>query len=296
MQLLDAAATAARLPYERLIPAVAEAMLALRDGRLHSCTRSVLPLPEGGSYLAMPCTDERYAICKLVSVNPANRARGLPTIHGRVLASDAATGVPLALLDGATVTARRTAAVSLLGIETLLGRPPQDLTLVGTGQQAASHLEALLSRWPGLRIRVVGRTLAAAEAFVRQQPRAGLQAASLPDALQRCDCVLAATTALTPVLPEGIADATLIVGIGSFTPQMAELPSGELRRRQVFVDDADGARHEAGDLLQAGVDWQSVRGLADLLDARLALPSGPKAYKTVGHAAWDLAAVHCALG
>ena len=62
-----------------------------------------------------------------------------------------------------------------------------------------------------------------------------------------------------------MADPTLIVGIGSFTPQMAELPASEVRRRQVWVDDLDGARHEAGDLLQAGIDWSRVHSLAEAL-------------------------------
>ena len=107
------------------------------------------------------------------------------------------------------------------------------------------------------------------------------------------EVMLLATTASTPVLHEGIADDCLLVGIGAFTPQMAELPFGELRRRRLFADDVEGARHEAGDLIQAGIDFDTLTPLAQQLDQPA--PSGALAYKTVGHAAWDLAAVHCAL-
>src|SRR6185295_13856772 len=115
MLLLDANATAARLPWDRLVPAIAEVMRARRDGRLQAPARSVLPLPDDGRWLAMPAADDRLAICKLVSVTPANRALGRATVQGLVVVADARSGEPLALLDGPTLTARRTAAVTLLG-------------------------------------------------------------------------------------------------------------------------------------------------------------------------------------
>ncbi len=113
-------------------------------------------------------------------------------------------------------------------------------------------------------------------------------------ALDGADAVVAATTSLTAVLPDAIDDHILVVGLGSFTPQMAELPASQVRRRQVWVDDLDGARHEAGDLLQADVDWLQVGTLADALDGQRTM-QGPLLYKTVGHAAWDLAAVRTAM-
>ena len=297
MDILDAQATAALLPFDRLIPAVAQAMRDLRAGTIHAATRSVLPLPEGGSYLAMPCTDAQYAITKLVAVTPANRALGQPTIQGRLLVSSASHGEPLLVMDGSVVTSRRTAAVTLLGIETLLQRPPAVLTLVGTGGQARSHAWAVSQRWPGVQLRCVGRNRGQGEAFAAQLSKEGLpglRALPLEQALEDCEVTVAATTSLSAVLPAHVADHTLIVGIGSFTPQMAELPASEVRRRQVWVDDLDGARHEAGDLLQAGIDWTRVHSLAEAL-RHPDLIRAPLLFKTVGHAAWDLAAVRVAL-
>jgi 1-piperideine-2-carboxylate/1-pyrroline-2-carboxylate reductase [NAD(P)H] len=78
---------------------------------------------------------------------------------------------------------------------------------------------------------------------------------------------------------------------------MAELPPELLHARQVVVDDLAGARHEAGDLLQAAIAWDRVQTIADILAG--AAPRGPLApvFKTVGQAAWDLAAarVVCAI-
>ncbi|MCV2349852.1 delta(1)-pyrroline-2-carboxylate reductase family protein [Paucibacter sp. Y2R2-4] len=296
MRILNAEATAELLPYEQLIPAVAQAMLDLSEGLINASPRSVLPLPDGGSYLAMPCTDEHYAVTKLVAVTPANRDRGQPTIQGRVLVSEAATGTALIILDGMVVTARRTAAVTLLGIETLLKGPPESVVLVGTGAQALSHALAMGERWPGVQLRCVGRARPQSEAFAASLKAQGLNARVLPldQALEGASVALTATTSLTAVLPEHLDAGTLVVGIGSFTPQMAELPAALVRSRQVWVDDIEGAKHEAGDLIQAGMDWSRVHALAQAL-SKPAAAQTPALYKTVGHAAWDLAAVRTAL-
>ncbi len=295
MQILDARATADRLPFERLIPAVAQAMLDLSAGRICASPRTVLPLPDGGNYLVMPCTDDRYAVTKLVAVTPANRQQGLATIQGRVIVSDAHAGTPLMVLDGPVVTARRTAAVTLLGVETLLRRNPSCAVLVGTGAQALTHALAMTERWPGLQLRCIGRNRSQSEAFVAALAKLGVKAITLTleQALEGADVVVAATTSLTAVLPDAVDPATLIVGLGSYTPQMAELPAAQIRCRQIWVDDIEGARHEAGDLLQAGIDWARVHNLAEALKTP-ALPQSPMLYKTVGHAAWDMAAVRTA--
>ncbi|RQO62517.1 delta(1)-pyrroline-2-carboxylate reductase family protein [Paucibacter sp. KBW04] len=298
MQIHEAQATAALLPFDRLIPAVAQAMRDLRDGRIHASPRTVLPLPEGGSYLAMPCTDQRYAVTKLVAVTPANRALGQPTIQGRVIVSEAASGTPLMILDGSVITARRTAAVTLLGIETLLGQAPASVALVGTGSQARMHALAMRERWPGVELRCVGRSNTQSKLFAASLSEQGVSnvlAFPLEQALDGATVAVAATTSLNAVLPQEVAADTLIVGLGSFTPQMAELPATQVRSRQLWVDDLEGARHEAGDLLQAGVDWSRVHPLAEALDGQTALRR-PLLFKTVGHAAWDLAAVRVALG
>ena len=151
-------------------------------------------------------------------------------------------------------------------------------------------------RWPGVQLRCVGRGRAQSNAFAAGLRAQGLNVSVLPleQALEGATAAVAATTSLTAVLPIDVDPATLIVGLGSFTPQMAELPAKQVRQRQVWVDELDGARHEAGDLLQAGVDWSRVHTLAEALADR-ALPRAPMLLKTVGHAAWDLAAVRTAL-
>jgi ornithine cyclodeaminase/alanine dehydrogenase-like protein (mu-crystallin family) len=294
----DDRATAALLPYRRLVPALRQAVLDRYAGRIHAPQRVTLPLPDGGAYLAMPASDDRFAITKLVSVTPANRARGLPTLHATVVAADAGTGRTLCALDGPTVTARRTAAVTMLGAETLLGRPPRRVALVGTGAQAWAHALAIHEYWSPEVISVVGRTPDAGRAFARGLRDDGIPiaASELAPALADAECVVCLTTSATPVLPPAVRPDVLVVGVGAFTPAMAELPGALVRARTVVVDDLAGARHEAGDLIQAGVDWREVRELAEYVAlVHQARASAGFVFKTVGNAAWDLAAVHAAL-
>ena len=294
----DDRATAALLPYRRLVPALRQAMLDRRAGLIHAPQRVALPLPDGGTYLAMPASDDRFAVTKLVAVTPANRARGLPTLHATVVVADAGTGRTLCALDGPTVTARRTAAVTLLGVETLLGRPPRRVTLVGTGTQAWAHALAMHEHWSPEEIRVVGRTPDAGRAFASGLRDDGIPiaASALDAALAGAECVVCLTTSATPVLPPAVRPDVLVVGVGAFTPAMAELPAALVRARTVVVDDLAGAREEAGDLIQAGVDWREVRELAEYVGhvRQLRAPAG-FVFKTVGNAAWDLAAVRAAL-
>ena len=85
--------------------------------------RLVQPLPGGGSLFVMPALDGRIAITKLITFTPANAGSGRPAIQGDVVVFDVATGERVLVLDGPTVTARRTAAVSLLAAQRLAARP-----------------------------------------------------------------------------------------------------------------------------------------------------------------------------
>lgn len=300
MQILNAEQTARALPYAQLVPAVAQAARELAQQRIQAPERLVVPMAAGGVLLAMPAVGHDLSVTKLVSVHPGNGALGLPVIQGEVVVMDTATGRRLALLDGPTVTARRTAAVTLLGIQTLAPHTPKTALLIGTGAQAAAHADALVVHLGIAQFWIAGRSLAAAQAFsaavqARHPQVVATAMVDLQNALPATDLVLALTTLRTPVIPAHIGAQTLAIGVGAFKPDMAEFPAALLRSRRIVVDDLGGARHEAGDLLQAGVDWSQVRDLASVL-ASASVPAGPvPVFKTVGQAAWDLAAARVAM-
>ena len=137
--ILNAPQTAQALPYLALSREI-EALL--QDPTVAVPPRIVQALQGGGSLFVMPATDARVAITKLISFIPTNAQRGLPTIQGDIVVFDVQTGQRIALLDGPTVTARRTAAVSLLAAQKLAPRRDGPLLIVGAGVQGRAHLEA----------------------------------------------------------------------------------------------------------------------------------------------------------
>lgn len=303
----DAAETARRLPYAALVEAIQIAAVDYAHGRIASPERLVVPLNSGGVMLSMPATAPDIAIHKLVNVCPGNRARGWPTIHGQVTACDADSGVPLFMLDGPTVTGRRTAAVSMLGIRLFARAAPRDVLVIGTGTQALNHVEAIGELFPAAKVRVQGTSPARAAAFCEAH---AAHSARLPGGLvplleagvpESVDLVITATTSKTAVYDEAPRAARLVIGVGAFTADAVEIGARTVLGSVRYVDDLAGAAHEAGDYIQAGVDWTSVSSLADAIQSAgasgaCAVVQGgqPVMLKSVGCAAWDLAACRVA--
>jgi 1-piperideine-2-carboxylate/1-pyrroline-2-carboxylate reductase [NAD(P)H] len=292
MRLLDAAATAQALPWEGLLAALEQVCREHREGRIQSPPRQVLALPQDGSLLLMPCFSDSLAITKLVTVHPHNAALGLPSIAGEVVVMNARNGQRLALLDGPTLTARRTAAVSLLALRLLQRAPLHNVLIVGGGVQAQAHAEGLRALHPQARLYVQGHQQV--PAFVE---RLGLKPAAADEqSLLRWDLIVCATTSRVPVLRPGVGEGALVIGVGAFRHDMVELPPELLRGAQVFVDDPAGAQAEAGDLLAAGL-FEPQASLEDLvLGLRPRDDARTRVFKSVGCARWDLAAARLAVG
>ncbi|WP_144137526.1 bifunctional Delta(1)-pyrroline-2-carboxylate/Delta(1)-piperideine-2-carboxylate reductase [Paraburkholderia sp. BCC1884] len=298
-QIFDAAATARLIPYAALVDALKCASIDYAQQRIRSPERLVVPLNAGGIMLSMPATAPDLAIHKLVNVCASNRARELPTIHGQVMSFDADTGETLFILDGPTVTGRRTAAMSMLGVKTLAMDTPREFLLIGTGTQALNHLEAIGELFPDARVWVKGSAPARAEAFcathrgVAREVKPLLASdGAIPASI---DVVITLTTSRQAVYDEAAHVGRLVIGVGAFTPAMVEIGAHTLGGSALFVDDEAGARHEAGDFIQAGVDWHAVGAIAAVLENAALLPAErPIVFKSVGCAAWDLAACRVA--
>lgn len=298
MLMFNAQATRDALPWAALLEEVATVCREHAAGLVFCPTRMVVPLGAAGTLLVMPAVGRGLSITKLVTVHAGNASLGLPTIQGEVVVMDTRTGQRLMQLDGPTLTARRTAAVSLLAARLLGAADAQNVLLIGTGAQALAHAEALAALMPLTRLHVQGRSAAASKAFAGQLQAVGIQAQDLTpeqQASQPWDLIITATTSATPVLAEAAAQDALVVAVGAYRHDMAELPPALVKRAALFVDDPDGARAEAGDLLQAGVDWGQVLGLEQLVQDPTAAPlRGARVFKSVGCARWDLAAARVA--
>jgi ornithine cyclodeaminase/alanine dehydrogenase-like protein (mu-crystallin family) len=303
LPFLDADAIRGAVPIGELLDAVEAAYRDVAAGRDRSPLRSHVELG-GGSLLLMPGVRRggSGASVKLVTVMPGNAARGLPTIQAIVVWFDAATGRPLALLDGATVTAMRTGAAS--GVATrLLARPDAAvLAVIGAGGQAEWQIRAVVAARPIRRVLVHARHPERARAFAAAMADAtGLPveaAASAEEAVRAADVVCCATTSSQPVFDASwLRPGTHVNGIGAFQLGMVELPPELFARAALTAVDAHAAvMAEAGDVVAAieagllaeadlveigsvGPDWAATRD-----------PGAITAFKSVGLAIQDVAA------
>lgn len=301
--LLNAAQTAAQLPYPALLE---EIIRLLADDSVQVPERLVLPLAGGGSLFVMPAMDRRVAMTKLITFTPANASKsraGLqrPTIQGDVLVFDVATGQRKLVLDGPTVTARRTAAVSLLAAQQLAPNTHGPLLIVGAGVQGRAHLEAFAEGLGVKDVMIASRSPASAQVLAQHAQTLGLNARVVADtnaALADCPLAVTCTPASGVVLSALPRADGFISAVGAFTPAMVELGADLCRhfaaQGAVFVDTAD-ALCEAGDLLQAGLDVSRFATLADVFRQGIKKPAGPVLFKSCGWAGWDLAAARTAL-
>lgn len=242
------------------IQAVREAYVQLSTGQAVVPLRTPVPVDkQEGVTLFMPAylrsSDALGA--KIVSVFPGNPQRGLPTIHAVVVVVDAETGRPIAMMDGTYLTALRTGAASGVATDLLARSDAHVAAIFGAGAQARTQLEAVCTVRAINTVWVFDPVPGAAAAYVAEMrmrsrpiPR-GLRVAQSPaQAVSQADVICTATTARTPVFDDAdLKPGVHINGIGSYTPQMQEVPAATVARAKIVVDSRSASLAEAGDLL-----------------------------------------------
>lgn len=244
------------LPMSAAIDAMRDAFTQLARGEVILPPRSRMDAPaEQSVALVMPCHSsvlKLYSV-KFITLSERNRARGMPLIRSTVMISDGDDGRPLALLEGASLTALRTGAASGLATD-LLARPDADsVALIGGGIQARTQLEAVCCVRRIRRVWVYDSVPGAAARLADEMRRPGFEVdavESTADALRHADIVCTATTAKAPVFEDrDVPPGTHINAIGVFQPDRAEVPAETVRRARVVVDHRASSLEEAGDLL-----------------------------------------------
>lgn len=303
LPFLDADAIVAAVPIGDLVDAVDGAFRDVAAGNDRSPLRSHVPL-DHGDLLLMPGvrTGASGTSVKLVTVMPGNAARGRPTVQAVICWFDAATGEPLALLDGPTVTAMRTGAASGAATRLLARRDAGTLTVIGAGAQAEWQVRAVLSVRPIERVLVCSRSEASRERFAQGVGAAtGVEVSAAPDveaAVRAADVVCCATTSEVPVFDaDWLRPGAHVNGIGAFRLGMVELPPELFGvAAPVAVDSHRAAIAEAGDLVAAierGLVAESALREIGSIEPDWAATRDPQAitaFKSVGLAIQDVAA------
>lgn len=296
--LLRAADVARACPMTDAIGAVEAGFAALSAGKATVPVRASVPLGAGGAALTMPASLQGgpHWSVKVVTVAPGNPARGLPLIAATVLLGDAETGRPLALLDGASLTALRTGAAGGVAARYLARGDAAICALFGAGAQARSQLLAAAAVLPLREVRVVTRDPEHGAGFIRSMEAEPALAtvfftrAAAADAVRGAELVITATTSATPVvLGRDLRDGAHVTAVGSFTPAMRELDEEVLRGALVAVDQREAALAEAGEL--QGLGAADVVEIGEIV-ARTAPGRRDRrqrtVFKTVGNAVQDL--------
>lgn len=195
--------------------------------------------------------------CKIVSVFPANFCQNLPVINGLVVLLDEKNGKPLAILEGASLTALRTGAASGLATDLLARQEAKTLAVFGAGAQSATQIEGVCAVRSIEKVWVYDRRVENSERLVSKIQKkidAEFFIAETPkQAVTDADIICTATTSETPVFDgNDLRDGVHINGVGSFKPNMREIDFTTLKKcSKIVVDSRENSLHEAGELVQA---------------------------------------------
>lgn len=292
MRILSADETRQALPFQPLITALRTAITEYRDGTIICPERLVVPTADQrGTVLSMVACGPDLIAHKLLTIFPENT--DLPTLQGQVTCLDAKDGHFLFALDGISATERRTAAISMLGLSCFRPKRLEDILLIGTGAQARVHLEALNEFYPGLSVSIRARNAQRIMSLI-EGPYPALRIQAERDTENQYDAVISVTSSQKILFDRQASPETLVIGVGAYRPDMIEIGPNVVLNSLCVVDDPVGAPHEAGDIIQAEKKWSDVVPLADCLRGKQPLGQ-PIFFKSVGCAAWDLAACRLAL-
>jgi len=297
VKILSAADVARAAPYRELVE-------TLREGFRDDVTTPVRHHHETSpttTLLLMPAWNKEWTGLKVVTVKTDNAPLGLPTVQGTYLLIDKRTGTPLVMMDGTELTRRRTAAASALAADYLARPDASVLTLIGAGALALHFARAHAAMRPIKTIHVCNRTPSKAETTAAELRADGFAAhvSEMEKAMRQSDIVCGVTSSREPLIRGAwIKPGTHIDLAGAFKPTMRETDGDAVAKASVYVDTYEGAKAEAGDLLQAEAEgkfsFKSLKGdLAELCQGKVRGRQNSQEvtlFKSCGTALEDLAA------
>ncbi|HZO33579.1 MAG TPA: ornithine cyclodeaminase family protein [Gaiellaceae bacterium] len=281
----------------RALEAVRDAFVAHARGEWTMPPKVYVTNYPAGDFRAMPALGGGHALLKWVTSFPGNPARGLPTVTGLVLLSNAETGELEAVLDAGSVTALRTGAAAVLAAETL-GRPDaSSASVIGAGVNGRAAAATFVARGREVVLWDVDENRAR-----RVADELGATVAGSPAEALAADVVVTVTPGHDVLFAEGaLRPGQHVSLIGADGPGKAEIAASELARAHVFCDDWEQASHggELAAVVDAGLlGREDVTQIGDVLagtaEGRRS-PDDVTAFDSTGLALQDLAVALAAL-
>lgn len=259
-----------------------------------------------GVSLFMPgyVSDIDLAGIKIVGVFPNNREYGKPVVPANMILIDVKSGEVCCMMDGTYLTELRTGAASGAATDMLARKDSKIATVIGTGGQALSQVEAILAVRDIEELRVCGRDFEKTKRFsyfIKESLGVDIDVVayqSIEKAIKNADIVTAVTTSDKPVFDGNwISRGTHVNGVGSYTANMQELDEHlMINADKIFVDSKTSALAEAGDLvipINSGlISEAKIAGeIGELLAGSICGRENPEeitVFKTVGMAVLDI--------
>ncbi len=280
--ILSGADIAKMTDLRRLLPLARDALRKTSDLTAIQDVRRVLDLESAGgdclSLMYAALSDRPLFGAKVLSVFPGNFAAGLPSHRGGILLFDRVHGTPAALIDGGQTTAWRTAAASAIATDVLARKDAKVMALMGYGEQADRHVQAISAVRPIRELRVWGRSPDKARAFATRHQSAKLVTRAFADpreAVGSADIVCTVTSSREPVLfGDWLAPGTHVNAVGASVPSCRELDDACLTRADLWVDYLPMALSAAGEIVEGIrkglLSRQDIRGeIGMVLEGRI---------------------------
>jgi len=249
--------------------------------------------------LLMPCFTDASLTTKLVTVNPENINIDKAVVNGLVILSDKTTSDFLSLMDGAKLTAHRTGAVGGVAMRYLAGENAKTIGLVGAGVQGFHQLLYTCSERRIEEAWVYDSNKDKLESFISDLGRRLknvriIKAESVLDLVKNADVIITATSSKEPVLPdlEGVYNGKIIIAMGSYRPDMREIPQKIFEVCDKIFVDTMHALQESGDIIDPYKNrWyrNELIPMADLLADKAKIGDNEQTilFKSVGMALFD---------
>ncbi|TDM11958.1 ornithine cyclodeaminase family protein [Macrococcus lamae] len=283
---------------------VKNTLVSLGNEEIKTDERTVIETGSSNTMLYMPCVDlkEGYSLIKIISIFPENPQAELPTSQAVSIISELKTGRHLAALSSSYLTRLRTGAITGIATDYLAREDAEVLGVIGTGAMAFEQLLGVLEVRNIKKILLYNRTAQKATQFAARLRERGVKAdievlEDVDSVTKQSDIINCATKSETAVFNhQAVRDGTHINGLGSYLPSMREITIDTIATADLIVlDDIEGARHEAGEFIEAEsravFDWKTAIALYELIAGSIKRERAESItiFKSVGASYYDLA-------
>jgi ornithine cyclodeaminase/alanine dehydrogenase-like protein (mu-crystallin family) len=304
MRFIDREEVARRLTYDICIPIVRDAMIAFSRGETRQLLRSIIPLADGRLFGVMPGAMGASAPfgAKLISVFPANFAMSRQSHQGLVILFEPETGAPVCVAHAGEITAIRTAAASAVATDALARKDSRHLTILGYGEQAATHARAIGKVRKLESISIWGRSPERARTFAEKMQKelavAVVTAETAERAVGNADIICTVTSATEPILKGAwVRPGTHLNLVGSGFAGPVEVDNDLVVRSRFIADSREGVLAQGAEFLRAKAaglidDGHIVAEIGQVLAGEIKGRRSPEeitVYKSLGHIVQDLA-------